>query len=230
MVYNEKMKKIDLIKPERVKKIREKKFFKKVLALSVFDEPRSKYMAKITVTDRFFQHTLLWLFPISVRPNFLTVFRIISIPFIIFFLLHDNYILGLCLFALAALSDAIDGAIARTRHQITDWGIVFDPLADKILIGAVGLIVVTKLISPLLAGLIIDLEILLLVSSYFRFRGKLMPAKMTGKIKMILQSVGVGLLLLFLVTGWASLIIVATYLLYLSLVFSILSLFVYRSI
>lgn len=224
------MKRVDLIKPEQVARIRQKKFIKKVLALSVFDEPRSKYVAKITLTDRFFQYTLLWLFPNSVRPNFLTVFRFVSIPFIIFFLLHDNYVWGLWLFALSALSDAIDGAIARTRHQITDWGIIFDPLADKLLIGSVAVIIVSKLINPILAGLIIDLEILLLVSAYFRFKSKVIPAKWSGKIKMILQSVGVGLLLLFLVTGWSWLIPAAAGLLYLSLVFSFLCLFVYRSI
>jgi len=218
---------------EKLKKIEEKvstKLEDKILSLRIFDEPRPHYVSKITLIDKFFAKTVLKLFPHFVRPNFLTVFRFISVPFIIFLLISENYELGLWLFAISAFSDALDGALARTRQQITDWGIVFDPLADKLLIGSVSIIVISKFISPVLAGVIVFLEILLVVFSYLRFKGRLVPAKTAGKIKMILQSVGVGLLLLAVVINLPILVLIATYILYLALFFALLSLLVYRSI
>lgn len=204
--------------------------FDKVRALSVFDKPRPRYVAKVTIFDKFFALTLLRLFPFSVRPNFLTVFRFVSVPFVIFLLLIGDYNNALWLFAISALSDALDGALARTRHQITDWGIIFDPVADKILIGSVSFLLISKFISPILSGLIIGIEVLMIISAYWRFKGKFVPAKVVAKIKMILQCFGVFFLLLALVVSNPILITIATYTLYLSVVFALLSLFVYRSI
>lgn len=218
---------------EKLKKIEQKvtdKIENKILSLHVFDEPRPNYISKITVFDKIFASTILKIFPSFVRPNFLTVFRFISIPFIIFFLLQENYFFSFWLFAISAFSDALDGAMARTRYQITDWGIVFDPLADKLLIGSVSLITISKFISPVLAGIIVLIELFLIIFSYIRFRGEIVPAKAVGKIKMILQSVGVGLLLLSVVSNLSILIIISTYILYLAIIFALLSLFVYRSI
>lgn len=216
----------------KLKKIEEKVTTKidKVLSLSIFDEPRPRYVAKITIFDKFFSATILKLFPHSIRPNFLTTFRFITVPFIVFMLVTGDYINALWLFALSAFSDALDGALARTRHQITDWGIVFDPMADKLLIGSVSFIIISKVISPILAGIIIILEITLIAFSYLRFKGKLVPAKTVGKIKMILQCLGVFLLLLYLVVNIPNILTIATYTLYTSIFFALLSLFVYRSI
>ena len=110
----------------KLKKIEEKvvnKVEDKILSLKIFDEPRPSYLSKITITDKFLANTVLKLFPNFVRPNFLTVFRFVSIPFIVFFLLHEDYTIGFWLFVISAFTDALDGALARTRNQITDWGI-----------------------------------------------------------------------------------------------------------
>lgn len=202
----------------------------KVLSLHIFDEPRPNYVSKITITDKILAITILKLFPKFVRPNFLTAFRFISVPFIIFYLLAENYDVGFWLFIISISTDALDGAIARTRNQITDWGIVFDPLADKLLIGSVSLVVISKFINPYLAGAIVIIEILLIISAYMRFRGEIVPAKIVGKIKMVLQSIGIAILLLGLVINLPSLILIASYILYLSIIAALLSLFVYRSI
>ncbi|MEI6190868.1 MAG: CDP-alcohol phosphatidyltransferase family protein [bacterium] len=217
----------------KLKKIEAKvtaKIEDKILALKIFDEPRPNYVSKITFFDKILAKTLLKLFPNFVRPNFLTVFRFISIPFVIFSLVNENYTIGLILFTISAFTDVLDGAIARTRHQITDWGIVFDPLADKLLIGSVAIVSISKFINPYLAGVIVILEILLIVFSYLRFKGEIVPAKNAGKIKMILQSVGITVLLLSVAFNLPILILVATYILYLAIIFALLSLFVYRSI
>ena len=217
----------------KLKKIEEKvtaKIEDKVLSLKVFGEPRPNYIAKVTIFDKILAKTFLRFFPIYVRPNFLTVFRFVSIPFVIFFLMHEDYEIGLWLFAISAFTDALDGAIARTRNMITDWGIVFDPLADKLLIGSAAIIVISRFISPYLAGVIVFLEVLLILFSYLRFKGEVVPAKTVGKIKMILQSFGVCFLLLAIVINMPIFITIATYTLYLAIVFALLSLFIYRSI
>ena len=216
----------------KVKKIEDKVTVRldRILSLSVFDEPRPRYISKITIFDRFFNLTLLWLFPRSVRPNFFTVFRFVTVPFVAILLLAGDYVTGFWLFSISALSDALDGALARTRHQITDWGIVFDPIADKFLIGTVAIITISQAIDPALAATIVFLEILLVISSYYRFKGKLVPAKTVGKIKMILQCFGVAFLLLSLILASPLWLTVATYTLYTSILFALLSLVVYRSI
>jgi CDP-diacylglycerol--glycerol-3-phosphate 3-phosphatidyltransferase len=215
---------------EKIKDAVSDKIEKKVFFLRILDEPRPNYISKITIIDKILDKTILWIFPKFVRPNFLTVFRFISVPFVIFFLLNENYVISFWLFAISALTDTFDGAIARTRHQITDWGILFDPLADKLLIGSTAIIIISKFISPVLAWTIVTIEILLILFSYLRFKGELVPAKIVGKIKMILQSVGVGILLLAIAFNLPALIIIATYILYLGIIFALLSLFVYRSI
>ena len=221
------------MKETKFKKIEAKvnaKIEDKILSLKIFDEPRPNYVSKILLSDKILDKTLLKLFPSFVRPNFLTVFRFVSIPFIIFFLISGDYKIGFGLFVISAFTDVLDGAIARTRHQITDWGIVFDPLADKLLIGSVAIVVISKFINPFLAGAIVLLEILLIVFSYLRFKGEIVPAKIAGKVKMILQSVGISVLLLSVAFDLPILILVATYILYMGILFALLSLFVYRSI
>ena len=202
----------------------------KILSLHIFDEPRPNYVSHVTITDKLLAVTLLKFFPNFIRPNYLTAFRFIATPFLIYFLLQENYLISFWLFIVAVSTDALDGAIARTRNHITDWGIVFDPLADKLLIGSVSLIVISKFISPIMAGLIVAIEILLVISSYLRFRGEIVPAKTVGKIKMVLQSVGVFVLLLAIVTQLSILVSVSTGILCLAIFFGLLSLFVYRSI
>jgi CDP-diacylglycerol--glycerol-3-phosphate 3-phosphatidyltransferase len=202
----------------------------RLLAFRVFDDPRPKYVAKVTSIDRFFEKTILWAFPMWVRPNYVTLFRFLSVPFIIWLLWIGDYDSAMVLFIVAALSDALDGAIARTRDEITDWGIVFDPFADKLLIGLVGGILIFKFLNPILAFTIITLEVFLIASSYFRFKGEVVPAKTVGKLKMILQCVGVGFIFLSLVTGFTVFLTIATYTLYLAVLFAVLSILVYRSI
>lgn len=191
---------------------------------------RLAYLTKVTVFDRFFSKTILPLLPNFISPNRITIFRLVSIPFILFLLLLDYRLAGTILFVVSALSDALDGALARTKHRITKWGIVADPIADKLLIGSVALLVIWKYIGWPLALAIILIECVLAISAYFRYSGRLMPAKTVGKIKMILQCIGVGFVLLYSVTSIPALLLAGEYILYLAVVFGLLSLFVYRSI
>ena len=193
-------------------------------------EGRSRYIAKITPIDRFLEKTFLPLIPSYITPNQITIFRFISIPvLVILFLFHFN-LLATIIFIFSAFSDALDGALARTKNKITTWGIVYDPLADKLLIGTVAIIVISKYLSPALAGAMVAIELFLIISAYFRFTGKVIPAKTIGKLKMVFQSFGIIFLLLFVNIGFEPFYILASYTLYGALILALMSLFVYRSI
>lgn len=193
-------------------------------------EAKVTYLTKETAVDRFLARTFLKCLPTSITPNHITKFRIITIPFIAILLALDLYVLGGVLFVFSAFSDALDGALARTGHKVTTWGTLYDPIADKLLIGMVSIIVVSKYISLYTALIIICIEILLVSSAYFRYKGRVVPAKTMGKTKMILQCVGVILLFGFIFFNIPLLLTLATYVLYVSILFGLLSLFVFRSI
>ena len=80
-------------------------------------------------------------------PNFLSLLRIILVPVIVIFLIQGSYAKALIVFAIAGLTDALDGALARLLNKQTELGSFLDPLADKILLS-------TSFISLAIFGLI----------------------------------------------------------------------------
>jgi cardiolipin synthase len=70
-------------------------------------------------------------------PNLLTLARLVVAPFVIWAIMQQKHRLALVLFAAAALTDGIDGALARRYRQITTMGAFLDPIADKILLSGV---------------------------------------------------------------------------------------------
>ena len=161
-----------------------KAFKKKVLELT---EARVDYLRTVTPIDRVIGLLFLGLIPKSVTPNQITFFRFLSVPFIILLLLDGHYLGATILFLFSAFSDALDGALARTTGLITPWGVLADPLADKLLIGSISLILISKFLSWQLALVIVIIEIFTIASAYYRYRGTVVPAKVPAKIKMILQ-------------------------------------------
>ncbi len=67
-------------------------------------------------------------------PNQLTLLRMVFLPFIVNSLLDNRYRTALILFVLAGISDGLDGLLARTLHQQTMLGQYLDPIADKLLL------------------------------------------------------------------------------------------------
>ncbi|MCM1335061.1 MAG: CDP-diacylglycerol--glycerol-3-phosphate 3-phosphatidyltransferase [Eubacterium sp.] len=68
--------------------------------------------------------------------NKLTLFRVALVPFFVAALGSSWHLIALILFAVASVTDMLDGRIARKYNQITDFGKFLDPLADKILVAA----------------------------------------------------------------------------------------------
>src|SRR3989344_2113922 len=185
---------------------------------------------KITFTDKILAKVFLPLFPRWIKPNHLSAARVFLIPFVIWLLWRGNYLLGGGLFLFTAFTDALDGAMARTRNQITGVGKMFDPLADKLLICSVVYILVLKYLGAYTALVIIVIEILIIVAALIK-RGYnsncRLQANSWGKIKMVLQVLGVVILLLSIIFNLESLLPISKGTFYLAIVFGILSLFTY---
>lgn len=147
--------------------------------------------------DRFLQATLLRLIPAWVTPNQLTMGRFLFTPFVILAISVQAWEWVFVLFLVAAFTDVLDGSLARTRKQITVWGTVADPIADKILVGSIALVFVATQIHPLFAGMLVALEFAIMTGAYVRFRRKktYTSANIFGKVKMGLQTLGVFLLI-----------------------------------
>jgi cardiolipin synthase len=70
---------------------------------------------------------------LSFLPNVITVLRIFLVPPVVLALLDGQYAVAIGLFALAGISDGIDGFLARRYNWTSWWGSVLDPIADKLL-------------------------------------------------------------------------------------------------
>ncbi|MDD4900839.1 MAG: CDP-alcohol phosphatidyltransferase family protein [Patescibacteria group bacterium] len=188
------------------------------------------------MTQKFFDNLLaqsiLRLIPRLVLPNHVTMLRFILIPPIAYLLLIDQMLWSFVLFVVAALTDAIDGAMARTRNQITEWGEFFDPLADKFLVGVVVMVLVTKYISVFVAGLIVGIELLLIiVALHLKLTTqKRIKAQAMGKVKMATQVLALILLFVYILSSLPLFLISATWCFYLAIAFAVVSVFIYRSI
>ncbi len=89
-------------------------------------------------------------------PNFISLARLIAVPFIVYLILQASYGWAFWLFVLAGLSDALDGYIAKRMDQVSNLGSYLDPIADKVLLVGVYVMLGHK-------GLIDDLVVVLVV-------------------------------------------------------------------
>jgi len=175
--------------------------------------------------DGFIDRVFLWFIPHSIRPNHITVLRFILVPVIYLLLRLDMFDVALVVFVIAASTDFIDGAMARTRNQITEVGKVIDPVADKLLIMSVLLYIgFDYFIVKIFVFFIIFELVAVLMGAFFSFAvGRPLGANFFGKIKMILQSFSVGLFILGIVIKNYVLIEVSEYILFVALIFAIVS-------
>jgi CDP-diacylglycerol--glycerol-3-phosphate 3-phosphatidyltransferase len=135
------------------------------------------------------------LFPLNV-PNVLTVLRILLVPVLVVALTTETKngdTIAAIVFALAAITDGLDGYIARSRKAITTFGKVMDPIADKMLITAalIALVSLNRL-AAWVAMVIIAREFA--VSSLrvaAAQQGAIIPASILGKVKTVIQIVAV---------------------------------------
>lgn len=165
-------------------------------------------------------------------PNKLTLFRVILIPFFVFFLLapyfesYGNYI-AVAIFIVASITDFLDGKIARKYNLVTNFGKFMDPLADKLLVcSALICLIQLELIPAWVVIIIIAREFII---SGFRLiasdNGVVIAASYWGKFKTAFQMLTVIVLILNIPNK--VFIILGTVLIYVSLALTVISLIDY---
>lgn len=165
-------------------------------------------------------------------PNKLTLFRVILIPFFVFFMLapnmtgFNNYI-AVAIFIVASLTDLLDGKIARKYNLVTNFGKFMDPLADKLLVcSAMICLIQTGALDAWIVVIIIAREFII---SGFRLiasdNGVVIAASYWGKFKTTFQMIMVIVLILNL--PYKAFDILGTVLIYVSLALTIISLLDY---
>ena len=136
--------------------------------------------------------------PLVNPANALTVGRLLLVPVFLATLLHDDgtnsgwRVGAFAVFVIASATDRIDGAIARARNLITEFGKIADPIADKALTG--GALVALSWLSELpweVTILILAREIGVTGLRFWVIRHGVIPASRGGKVKTVLQGIAV---------------------------------------
>ena len=136
-------------------------------------------------------------------PNFLTTIRIIVVPILAWLLFREdaasdsNRLIAGVLFIIAALTDIADGTIARRWNLITNFGKIFDPIADKALIGValVGLSYL-NLLDWWFTWVILARELFVTFLRFWVINKGVIPASRGGKLKTIMQIIAISFYLL----------------------------------
>ena len=171
-----------------------------------------------------------WL-PKWVKPNYVTAFRLLLFIPLIWLLMEKYFIWAIFLALFAYFTDMVDGALARSRKQISNFGKLADPVADKVIYFLIFLFISWGNIDPRIIFFMVVFELALVVAvPIFWLVGKI--AKMTvretganvvGKFKTPVQVAGVVILTFSLKFGWP--VIVAEWILWLGVAFAAVNLF-----
>jgi CDP-diacylglycerol--glycerol-3-phosphate 3-phosphatidyltransferase len=141
--------------------------------------------------------------------NALTVLRLALVPVFVVVLFADGghdtamRIVAWAVFAVASVTDRIDGDIARRRNLVTEFGKLADPIADKALVGAA--LIGLSLLHDLpwwVTAVMLARELGVTLLRFWVIRHGVIPASRGGKLKTLLQGVAIGLFVLLPVGDW----------------------------
>lgn len=174
--------------------------------------------------DYVMKYTFISLVPKWIVPNHITIARFILTPIVAAFFLLEKFEWGALLFMLTAFTDALDGSLARVRNQITPWGKIYDPLADKLLIGSVMIILALKYFF-FTTLIMVSVDISFIAAAWWWKAEKLeIKANAWGKVKMLLQVAGILVLLLGIISHMPFMFIISAWFFYFAILFAIASL------
>lgn len=124
-------------------------------------------------------------------PNRLTLLRIVLVPVCLLLAGYDQYPAAAAVFVLAALTDTLDGYIARKKKLITNFGKFADPIADKILVLAMMIVLCHEALLPVWLPVILVFRELAVdgLRMVAAEQGRVVAAGWSGKIKTVSQMV-----------------------------------------
>jgi cardiolipin synthase (CMP-forming) len=143
--------------------------------------------------------------PFRSTPNFLTLLRICLAPFLVAAILEGHYELSFVLFVGAGLTDLLDGALARVLKQRSMLGHYLDPVADKLLLSTLFLVLLHKGLMPVTVTVLVfgrDVGILLVAAILYAAVGRReFHPSIYGKANTLAQIAAVAAVLLGQLTG-----------------------------
>jgi CDP-diacylglycerol--glycerol-3-phosphate 3-phosphatidyltransferase len=141
-------------------------------------------------------------------PNTLTVSRLVLAVFVFGLIANGFYLWALVLFAIAAVTDALDGYFARLLKQDTALGRQLDPLIDKVIVAGCYIYLATipeTGVMPWMVTAVVVRELLIQgLRSHLEGRGQAFGARMAGKLKTVCQCLSICLILFCLTTLFPS--------------------------
>lgn len=97
-------------------------------------------------------------------PNTLTILRVLLIPVFVIFIINHNYINALVTFAIAGITDGLDGLLARLTRKKTELGAYLDPIADKLLLVSAYLsLAIVEILPGWLSVIVITRDVIILL-------------------------------------------------------------------
>jgi cardiolipin synthase len=143
--------------------------------------------------------------PLSTAPNLLTVIRICLAPFLVSAILENRFKIAFTLFIVAGLTDALDGVLARVLKQRTTLGQYLDPIADKLLLSTLFLVLMYKSLMPTTVTVLVfgrDLGILIVAAVMYAVVGRReFGPSIFGKANTVAQVTAVAVVLLHQLTA-----------------------------
>ncbi len=143
--------------------------------------------------------------PLRSAPNLLTLLRICLAPFLVAAILEGEYTFSFVLFVAAGLTDALDGALARMLRQRSVLGAYLDPVADKLLLSTLFLVLMHKGLMPVTVTVLVfgrDVGILLVAALLYAAVGRReFPPSIFGKANTAAQISAVAAVLLHQLTA-----------------------------
>jgi len=143
--------------------------------------------------------------PLQTAPNLLTVSRISLAPFLVAAILESRFELGFILFIIAGLTDALDGVLARVLRQRTVLGQYLDPIADKLLLSTLFLVLWHRGLMPTTVTVLVfgrDVGILLVAAVMYAVVGRReFGPSIFGKANTVAQVTAVAVVLLHQLTS-----------------------------
>jgi cardiolipin synthase (CMP-forming) len=142
--------------------------------------------------------------PLSTAPNLLTVIRLCLAPFLVAAILEGRFGIAFALFIVAGLTDALDGILARVLKQRTTLGQYLDPVADKLLLSTLFLVLMYKGLIPTTVTILVfgrDLGILIVAAIMYAVVGRRdFGPSIFGKANTVAQVTAVAVVLLHQLT------------------------------
>lgn len=139
--------------------------------------------------------------------NSLTIFRILALPFCAYALFKNGgtddswRIIAFTLFFIVGLSDILDGEIARSRNQITEFGKLLDPIADKAMLATASIgASLLGMLSWWVTAIFLIREVAVTILRFAVIKNGVIPASKGAKLKTFFQNFGVGFYILPLPT------------------------------